>query len=131
MTAASIPFAAVAAAFTQGEVTVSAAVRDSVPRFFGNVYRVVVTVACGGFAFEIIDEIGQSIDDFDVYQPSPLPLQEVMLSPGDAALAEKMGFSAASGDLAHPLALAIATSHRQAVRQALARLFPQLTRHPA
>jgi len=119
--------AEIAHALRGGDVAVNARIADSVRRPYGVVYRVVVSVACGGFGFDLVDEVGKHISDFDLYDPNFEIRDALAAGPNDAEAAEL--FRLGDGlheDANSKVALAIVTANRAKIRAAIVKLVPAL-----
>jgi hypothetical protein len=111
-----IPLAAVTGARKDGGVSVTATIADSVRRPFGILYRVRVEIACGGFRFALVDEIGRHLSDFDLLHPSPEPIDAIVAESGEVVAADQVA----------RLCVDIVGAHRPLIRDTLTKLIPAL-----
>lgn len=109
------------------EISVQASILDSTPRFYGDVYRVSIIISCAGYLFELIDEVGKSVHDFDLFQPTVLLCNGMLLDEEDHG-----AFGGLSvGELVPPealrsIAVRIVGNCRDQIRMALVKLLPVL-----
>lgn len=107
------------------EISVQASILDSTPRFFGDVYRVSVIISCAGYLFELIDEVGKSVHDFDLFQPTPLPCNGIIVDDEDPQRPQLDKGEMSSACLME-LSIKIVASHRDLIRGAIGKLFPKM-----
>jgi hypothetical protein len=123
----------VLAALDRNEVSATAQIINSVPRFFGDVYQVKLKIDCGGFSFEIVDEVGQNVRDFDLNHPYPICHESLELDRADSDMPKDFGLELGGSALPRRLsekevrsiASAIVTRHKTTIRDTIAKLLPE------
>jgi len=109
------------------ETSVQASILDSTPRFYGDVYRVSVVISCAGYLFELIDEVGKSVHDFDLFQPTILLCNGILLDEDDGG--ELGGLPVGKlmpSEALRNIAVRIVGNCRDQIRMALVKLLPAL-----